>query len=66
MIKYLKSLFVYVFLYLFCLDLSGQRQTDFLEMLSDKFQKYCHSFPREEIYVHTDRNEYVAGENFEL
>jgi len=32
-------------------------------MLSDKFMKYCNSFPREEIYVHTDREEYIAGEN---
>ena len=51
---------------LFCLlplSISGQGQKNIPEMLSDKFNKYCNSFPREEIYVHTDREEYFAGEN---
>jgi hypothetical protein len=43
--------------------MSGQVQTNFLDILTDKFQKYCNSFPREEIYVHTDRQEFVAGED---
>jgi hypothetical protein len=62
MAKYSKS----VCLFLFCLQsLSsfGQVRQDFLDAVSDKFQKYCSSFPREEIYVHTDRQEYVAGED---
>jgi hypothetical protein len=41
----------------------GQARQDFLDVVSDKFLKYCSSVPREEIYVHTDRQEYVAGEN---
>ncbi len=55
-----------VCLFLFCLfSLSsfGQVQQDFLDAVTDKFQKYCNSVPREEIYVHTDRQEYVAGED---
>ena len=32
-------------------------------MLSDKFQKILSFISREEIYVHTDRNDYVAGED---
>jgi Tfp pilus assembly protein PilZ len=41
----------------------GQVRQDFLDALTDKFQKYCNSVQREEIYVHTDRQEYVAGED---
>ena len=44
-------------------SISGQVQKNIPDMLSDKFMKYCNSFPREEIYVHTDRQEYIAGEN---
>jgi hypothetical protein len=43
--------------------MDGQVQKNFLDILSDKFSEYCKSFPREEIYVHTDREEYIAGEN---
>jgi hypothetical protein len=63
MIKYLKSPFVFVLLFTLSINSFGQVQTNFLDMLTDKFQKYCTSFPREEIYVHTDRQEYVAGED---
>jgi hypothetical protein len=62
MIKYLKSLSVFI-LFILSINSFGQVQTNFLDVLTDKFQKYCSSFPREEIYVHTDRQEYVAGED---
>ncbi len=57
------SVIVFIFLILFPFNMSGQVQTNFLDVLTEKFQKYCNSFPREEIYVHTDRQEYVAGED---
>ena len=41
---------------------SGQARQDFFDVLTGKFLKYCNSVPREEIYIHTDRHEYVAGE----
>jgi len=63
MIKYLKSLYVFIILFILSINSYGQVQTNFLETLTAKFQKYCKSFPREEIYVHTDRQEYVAGED---
>lgn len=65
MSKYCKP----VCLFLFCLmSLSsfGQVRQDFLDAVTDKFHKYCNSVPREEIYVHTDRQEYVAGEDIWL
>jgi hypothetical protein len=55
-----------VCLFLFCLfSLSSlvHAQRDFLDAVTDRFEKYVNSVPREEIYVHTDRQEYVAGED---
>jgi hypothetical protein len=62
-LKYCSSISAFILLVLLSSKISGQAQTNFLETLTDKFQKYCSSFPREEIYVHTDRQEYVAGED---
>ncbi len=62
-LKYRSSISAFIFLFLLSGKISGQVQANFLETLTDKFQKYCSSFPREEIYVHTDRQEYVAGED---
>lgn len=44
-------------------DVSGQEDQDFSGVLARKFRDYCNSFPREEMYVHTDREEYIAGED---
>lgn len=44
------------------LVVSGQDSPGFSDVLARKFTQYCKSFPREEMYVHTDREEYVAGE----
>lgn len=52
-----------VLITLLSLSSSGQVGQNFLDEVSEKFQKYCNTFPREEIYVHTDRQEYVAGED---
>lgn len=43
-------------------EVSGQEGQDFSGVLARKFNDYCKSFPREEMYVHTDREEYIAGE----
>ena len=32
------------------------------DFISGKFSNYCKSVPREEIFLHTDRDEYIAGE----
>jgi hypothetical protein len=37
-------------------------QTDILKGITEKFLNYCREMPREEVFVHTDRSEYIAGE----
>jgi hypothetical protein len=40
----------------------SQVKNDILENLTWKFQSYCESFPREEIFVQSDRDIYIVGE----
>jgi hypothetical protein len=40
----------------------SQVKNDILENLTRKFQSYCESFPREEIFVQSDRDIYIVGE----
>lgn len=41
---------------------AGQARDDIQEYLNLKFAAYCKNFPWEEVYVHTDRDEYISGE----
>jgi hypothetical protein len=61
MSKYSKPACLFLF-GCFAILSSGQVKQNFLDVLTDKFQKYCNLYPQEEIYVNTDRQEYVAGE----
>jgi hypothetical protein len=61
--KYLRLMAAIILFCLIPISISGQEQKNIPDILTDKFMKYCNSFPREEIYVHTDRQEYIAGEN---
>jgi hypothetical protein len=36
---------------------------DITDYISQRFLRYCESVPREEIFVHTDRAEYISGED---
>ncbi len=40
----------------------SQEQSPIIKNIYDKFNKYCKDNPWEEIYVHTDRDDYIAGE----
>lgn len=63
MIKKIKPAFL-IFIYLIFLQgISGQAQTNMPEFLGKKFVSYTASFPREEVYIHSDRNEYLSGED---
>ena len=65
MLKYRISAFV-ILLSFFPLLSYGQARQDFLDELAVKFRNYCNSVPREEVYVNTDRQEYIAGEDMWL
>ncbi|MBK7133652.1 MAG: hypothetical protein IPH69_12775 [Bacteroidales bacterium] len=41
----------------------GQSQSVIPEYISQKFQSYCNSVIREEIFIHTDKEEYISGED---
>lgn len=45
------------------MNLYGQSQTDPLAYLSQRFLSYTGAYQWEEVYIHTDREEYVAGED---
>lgn len=47
-------------------NLSGQKQTDFPDYISRRFLNYCEKVPREEVFIHTDREEYISGEELWL
>lgn len=40
-----------------------QTSTDITTLLTQRFKNWVESVPREEIYIHSDREEYIAGEN---
>ncbi|MEI7828726.1 MAG: hypothetical protein WCI31_03095 [Prolixibacteraceae bacterium] len=40
----------------------GQGKADMNDYLSQRFQRYCELFPREEVFVSSDQEEYIAGE----
>ena len=40
-----------------------QVQENMIDFLTRKFEAYIHAVPWEEIYIHTDREEYIAGED---
>lgn len=54
---------IFSFLLLLLVPVSGKSQTGFTDVLSKKLAEYVRLFPREEIYIHTDRQEYIAGED---
>ena len=41
----------------------GQDQNRIPNYIRQKFQNYCKSLPWEEVFIHTDREEYIAGED---
>lgn len=41
----------------------GQIKFNIPDYIRNRFQNYCKSVPREEIFIHTDREEYISGED---
>ncbi len=60
--KIFKTSILTVLIFLFLQNLSGQVKYDMSEYIKQKFLAFTKAVPREEIYLHTDREEYIAGE----
>jgi len=63
MIKKLKPAIIFLIHILLLQKGYGQAPLNMTDYLSQKFLKYTVSVPREEIYIHTDRTEYISGED---
>jgi hypothetical protein len=62
MTRYAGSI-LFIFLSFMPLNAEGQVRANVNEEIAVKFNKYCKSIPCEEVYLHTDRDEYIAGES---
>jgi hypothetical protein len=62
MTKGLKPAISFIIYILFLQVANGQKQLTMTDYLSQKFEQYCKAVPREEIYIQTDREEYISGE----
>jgi hypothetical protein len=62
MIKHFKPA-VLILLQIFFTTVSYTQTNSVTENIAVRFIKYCKEVPREEIFVHTDREEYIAGED---
>lgn len=63
MINKFKPAFLFLTLLLFLQRISGQTSLNMADYLSQRFLKYCETVPREEIYIHNDRDTYISGED---
>jgi hypothetical protein len=62
MIKKLRLAILFLMHILFLQAVCGQVSVNMTEYLNKKFLNYSASVPREEIYIHSDRDEYISGE----
>ena len=62
MINYSRSILFILTFSLLTVLVKGQQQIRVNDDIAEKFRKYCRAVPWEEIYVHTDRDGYIAGE----
>ncbi len=62
-LKRIVPMFLLLFNFLFQQNAYSQATLNIPEYITKKFQSYCSSVPREEIFIHTDREEYISGED---
>ncbi len=63
MIKRLKAVILILMHFLLLQGVCGQGPSTMTDYLSQKFLRYCKSVPREEVFIHFDRNDYISGED---
>lgn len=63
MIKNFKPVFVSIILIFSCFEAGSQQVARVTEDLRNRLNVYCTRAPREEVYIHSDRDEYIAGED---
>ncbi len=63
MIKKLKLIILILIQFLFVQGVNCQKPTNMTDFLSQRFTSYLKSVPREEVYIHSDRKEYLSGED---
>jgi hypothetical protein len=63
MIKKIKPAVFILIHFLFLHGIYGQIPANMTDYLRQKFLNYTSSVPREEIYIHSDRYEYISGED---
>ena len=59
----IKPAILFLLCFLFLPVAFGQDQENITNYISQRFLQYCESVPREEIFIHYDREEYIAGED---
>ena len=63
MIKKIKPVIFLMLCFLLFQSASGQVKKNMTDYLTQKFSGYSNAVPREEIFVHSDRDDYIAGED---
>jgi hypothetical protein len=59
----LRPIVFFLIHFLFLHGVYGQIPADMTDYLRQKFLNYTTAVPREEIYIHSDRDEYISGED---
>ncbi len=62
MYRYIKPVLLIYLILAGSVNLSGQIVSGLSEGITEKFRSYCEAVPWEEVFVHTDRDDYMAGE----
>jgi len=62
MTKYLKPVLIAALLSLCLTEVSSQIPASVKDLITQRFLNYCKVVQREEIYIHTDRDMYISGE----
>jgi hypothetical protein len=63
MVKIVRPAILIFLLFFIIPEINGQEQISFPEYLSEHFRRYLRTDSYEQIYVHTDREDYIAGED---